>query len=564
MLVQLGIRDLVVVASLDLDFDEGLTVLTGETGAGKSILLTALGLALGDRADAGFVRPGAKRAEVHLSFDPSDSPAALSWLEEHELSQDSECLVRRVITQDGRSRSFINSRPATLQSLQELGQTLVEIHGQHAHVQLVRPAEQRRLLDEYAQAADLLNETAAGYKRWREMGEELRCRVGAAHDQAARVELLHYQIDEMEQQEIPGLDYTGLVEEYTLLSNVGRILASGGQQLESLYEDERNSVHARLAQAVNILSDFRSLAPDFEETVTMLSEAQVLVKEASLQLRRRLDRIEVDPARLDWLEQRLADVHRLARKHQLRPEHLAEHYDVLKTELSGITNDVETLDRLRAELESVLEGYKCVAARLSDRRKAAALVMQDRISTIIRELGMPQGRFQVEVQPQPEAEPTAFGQDRIEFLVSANPGLPPRSLAKVASGGELSRISLAIQVAATSSKTVPTLVFDEVDSGIGGGVAEIVGQKLRLLGMQGYQVFCVTHLPQVAVHGHYHLLVEKNSRNETTQTGVRKLCLDERAQEIARMLGGIRITQQTLAHAREMLALPRQEILSPP
>lgn len=558
MLVHLGIRDLAVVSSLDLEFGDGLTVLTGETGAGKSILLTALGLALGDRADSGFIRPGAKRAEIHLSFDPSDSPAALAWLEEHELAQDGECLVRRVVTQDGRSRSYINTRPATLQALQELGQTLVEIHGQHAHVHLVKPAEQRRLLDEAAQAADLLAETAVLHKRWRELGEELRKRGNAARDQAARVELLRYQIDEMEQQDIPGLDYAALVEEHTLLANVGRILGSGGQQLELLYEDEGHSVHARLTQAIHVLSDLCGLAPDLEETVVMLGEAQVQVQEAALQLRRRLDRIEADPARLDWLEQRMADVHRMARKHQIRAEHLAEHYATLKAELESITHGSETLESLQAELDVVLGDYRRTAALLSERRLAAAHAMQERITAIIRELGMPQGRFLVEVQPLAGAEPTPHGLDQIEFLVSANPGLPPRSLARVASGGELSRISLAIQVAATDSKTVPTLVFDEVDTGIGGGVAEIVGQKLRQLGQQGHQLFCVTHLPQVAVHGHHHLLVEKNSRGESTQTGVRRLSLEERTQEIARMLGGIRITRQTLAHAEEMLALPAQ------
>jgi DNA repair protein RecN (Recombination protein N) len=556
MLIHLGIRDLAVVEALELEFESGLSVLTGETGAGKSILLTALGLALGDRADSGFIRPGAARAEINLTFDLADSPAARQWLELNELAQDdNECLVRRVVAQDGRSKAFVNGRPVTLQSLQELGAGLVEIHGQHAHVQLLKPAEQRRLLDEAAGNQALLAEIEGVYRRWRKLGDELERRTRTARDQAARAELLQYQIEELEQQEIAGLDYDKLAEEHSLQANMGKILATGQSQLNVLYEDESHSVSARLAQAVHALADLCALAPEFRDTVGLLGEAQVQIKEASLQLRRELEGLEADPVRLEWLEQRLADVHRLARKHQVRPEELPSHLASLRAELEGIAHGSEAAEALREEFEQLAAAYRRLAETLSEQRRAAAVILQARVSSIIRELGMPQGNLLIEVRSSDGSDPTPFGLDQVEFLVSANPGLPQRPLARVASGGELSRISLAIQVAAIDSKTVPTLIFDEVDTGIGGGIAEIVGQKLRILGEQGRQVFCVTHLPQVAAQGHRHLLVEKLSRSGTTQSSVRALSGAERKQEIARMLGGVRVTEQTLAHAEEMLSL---------
>lgn len=555
MLVHLGIRDLAVVEALELEFESGLTVLTGETGAGKSILLTALGLALGDRADSGFIRPGAAKAEIHLAFDLADSPAARQWLDASELAQEDECLIRRIIAQDGRSKAFVNGRPVTLQSLQELGAGLVEIHGQHAHVQLLKAVEQRRLLDEAAGNSEWLARIEGLYRRWRNLRDELERRTSSARDQAARQELLQYQIDELEQHEVAGLDYAALVDEHSRQANIGKILATGQSQLELLYEDEAHSVNVRLAQAVHALTDLCSLAPEFGDTVGLLKEAQVQIKEASLQLRRELERLEADPARLEWLEQRLADVHRLARKHQVRPAELPGHLEALRVELDGIAQGSEAVEALQAEFEAVAAEYRQFAESLSARRRAAAVGLQERISAVIRELGMPQGHLLIEVRAADSQEPAPQGVDQVEFLVSANPGLPPRPLARVASGGELSRISLAIQVAATDSKTVPTLIFDEVDTGIGGGIAEIVGQKLRLLGEGGHQVFCVTHLPQVAVQGHQHLLVEKLSCGGATQSSVRKLSGDERKREIGRMLGGIRVTEQTLAHAEEMLSL---------
>ncbi len=553
MLENLSIRDLAVVEALDLDFKEGLTVLTGETGAGKSILLTALALALGERADSGFIRPGAARAEINLSFALTDAPEAQAWLAENAmLDEDRNCLIRRVVNADGRSKAFINGRPTTLQALQELASGLVEIHGQHAHLRLLQADEQRRLLDGYAGNRDLLSEVAEHARHWRALRQQLEQAREVASAGAAKEELLRYQIAEMEQMEVDSLDYEALSEEQVRQANVGKILGTGQGQLDRVYEDEQHSANALLTQACHELEDIARLAPEFEEPLQLLREAQIQVKEASQLLRRGLERLEADPARLVWLDEKLGVLHRLARKHQVGPRELAAHLESLRGELNAIELGSGRAEALETELAAVKASYDQAAARLTQSRQAAAARLQAQITGMIRELGMPQGDFLVQTSVEDDAAPAPQGNDRIEFLVSANPGLPPRPLGKVASGGELSRISLAIQVAATDAKTTPTLVFDEVDSGIGGGVAEIVGQKLQALGV-GRQVFCVTHLHQVAAQGHQHLLVEKTSQSGRTQTGVRELNREQRKHEIARMLGGVRITEQTLAHAEEML-----------
>ncbi len=554
MLCNLNIKDLAVVESLSLELAPGLTVLTGETGAGKSILLTALGLALGGRADSGLIRPGAGRAEIDLEFSLADAPDARQWLDENELLDEEEaCLIRRVVSLDGRSRAFINNRPATLQSLQELASKLVEIHGQHAHLRLLESSEQRRLLDESSGNKALLESLAVVFRGWRTTRDELDAKTKAAKDGAARVELLRYQIEEMEQHGVEALDYDALSEEQTLQANMEKILASGQTQLDLLYDDEQHSVSAQLAQAIHALTDIGHVAPDFNPIKELLNEAQIQVKEAGGELRHQLEKMEADPKRMAWLDEKLGDLHRLARKHHVSPRDLRQHLDNLRTELNSMELGAEKISQLLTAMETFEREYREIALRLSQSRAEGGRKLEARISAMIRELGMPQGQFLIETIPEPGNAPAPFGNDRIEFQVSANPGLPPRPLGKVASGGELSRISLAIQVAATDAKTTPTLVFDEVDSGIGGGVAEIVGQKLRLLG-NGRQVFCVTHLHQVAALGHHHLLVEKTSDQANTRTQVRKLLSGQRKHEIARMLGGVRITEQTLAHAEEMLA----------
>lgn len=553
MLVSLSIRDLALVEALELDLAPGFTVLTGETGAGKSILLTALALALGDRADSGLIRPGAPRAEVSLQFDLADAPEAQVWLDEHELADaTSACMVRRTISSDGRSKAYINGRPATIQQLQDFSSRLVEIHGQHAHLALLQAREQRRLLDESSGTRELVAEVTTLYGRWRSLQDELSQQRRTAQERAAREELLRYQVDELERHDVSSVDYDNLIAEHSRLANLGRILSLSQQQLDLLYDDETGSANRILAQAAGAMKELAGLCPELDEVTAMLHDAQIQIKEAASSIRHHVDRLESDPKRLDWLDERIGDLNRLARKHQVAPAALGTQLGTLSAELESLCRGEQQTAVLERTVNETLALYQACARRLSERRAAGAEQLSAQITALIRDLGMPYGRFEISVERGDESEITPHGMDRIEFSITANPGLPARPIGKVASGGELSRISLAIQVGAIAYKATPTLIFDEVDTGIGGRVAEIVGQKLRLLAADR-QVLCVTHLPQVAAQGHNHLLVEKTTRNELTQTVVIPIAPAERKREIARMLGGVRITEQTLAHAEEML-----------
>jgi len=553
MLLNLTIIDLAVVKSLDLDLEKGMSVLTGETGAGKSILLTALGLALGDRADSGYVRPECTRAEVNLEFDLSDAPDAQQWLKDNELNDEHHCLIRRIFNQDGRSKAYINNRPVTLQFLQELSEKLVEIHGQHAHLTLLNSDEQRRLLDAYAKNHNLLEQVNTCFKQWRLTNNELSSLVKASSDQSEREELIRYQIRELQQSDFVHNSYTTLLEEHSKLANLGEILSKGQAQVDVLYENDQQSVSQLLSHSVNELNTIAQFAPELTEICTLLSDAQIQTEEAAIQLRRFLESQEADPQRLDILENQIGVIQNLSRKHHIVPDELPQLTEKLENELDSLTHCGERIETLKADTAQLLTKYHTLSKQLSEQRHQTAEKLQKQISDMIKELGMPQGEFLVDITEIDIDNPKLNGNDKIEFLITANPGLPPKPLAKVASGGELSRISLAIQVTTANDKTTPTLIFDEVDSGIGGGVAEIVGQKLRSLSLNR-QVMCVTHLPQVAAQAHQHLYVEKNNKTDITSSNVRVLNDEERIDEIARMLGGVTITKNTLAHAKEMLS----------
>ncbi len=552
MLQNLNISNLAIVESLDLNLEKGLSVLTGETGAGKSILLTALGLALGDRADASYIRPDCKRAEINLSFDLSDAPAARAWLEENELDADEQCLIRRTIRQDGRSKAYINGHPTTLQSLKHLSSQLVEIHGQHAHLTLLDNEEQRGFLDSYAKNADILAETNQAYLQWRSNFHELQALIKAATELNNQEDLCRYQLNELEQLDLSHYDYAALSAEHTKLANLEQILSVGQTQLDLLSENEQQSANQMVNQSISALSDLSALAGEFEEPNKLLMEAQIQIQEAAQQLRYFLEAQEVDPQRLQVLENQIGIIHNLSRKHQVSPEELPDVAEKLTTQLDSLSHSAERIDELTFLVEQNKKDYFSYAKTLGNKRCQAAIKLSQLISTMIQELGMPQGEFSIAVTPQNIDQPKINGCDKIEFLVSANPGLPLRPLAKVASGGELSRISLAIQVTTSHDKDAPTMIFDEVDSGIGGGIAEIVGQKLRSLGHSA-QVLCVTHLPQVASQAHQHLFVYKTSDDALTTSQVKTLSTEQRIEETARMLGGVNITDSTLAHAKEML-----------
>lgn len=554
MLVNLNIIDLAVVKALDLDLGKGMSVLTGETGAGKSILLTALGLALGDRADSGYVRPDCKRAEINLEFDLQGIPEARQWLQDNELDDEGRCLIRRIVSDDGRSKAYINNRPVTLQILQELSEKLVQIHGQHAHLTLLNSDEQRRLLDVFGKNQALLDQVNMCYRQWQKAHKELENLTKASADQAQREEFLRYQIDELQQLDLQNFNYTALSDEHNRLANLENILAIGQRHVDSLYESDQLSVSQMLSHSVTEIAQISQFAPELNGICAMLTEAQIQTEEAALQLRRFLQSQEADPQRLASLENQISAIQKLSRKHHVNPEELPELVTNLERELDGLTNSNERITELTGKTERLFQDYNKLAEELSLQRRGQAHKLQQQISAMIKELGMPQGEFLVDYATTEDSQPKLNGKDKIEFLVCANPGLPAKPLAKVASGGELSRISLAIQVTTSGDNTTPTMIFDEVDSGIGGGTAEIVGQKLRSLGL-GRQVICVTHLPQVAAQAHAHLYVEKNNTADVTSSTVRMLDNEERVEEIARMLGGVTITENTRAHAREMLLI---------
>ncbi len=559
MLVNLNIIDLAVVKSLDLELFKGMSVLTGETGAGKSILLTALGLALGDRADSGYVRPDCKRAEINLEFDLTDIPQAQAWLQDNDLDDGLDCLIRRVVSDDGRSKAYINNRPVTLQTLQDLSEKLVQIHGQHEHLTLLNADEQRRLLDAFGKNQALLDKVNDCYRHWHKVNKELETLSKAGNDQAQREEFLRYQIEELHNLDLQDYNYAALSEAHTKMANLESILTIGQRQVDSLYENDQLSVNLLLNQGISEINQIAQYAPELKSVSTLLSEAQIQTEEAALELRRFIEAQAADPQRMADLESQIGTIQKLSRKHHVAPEALPELLENLERELDGVTHSGERIAELSLQAERFLAQYTALTTELTALRKQQASKLQQQISAMIKELGMPQGEFLVNCSAWDDKQPKLNGKDKIEFLVCANPGLPAKPLAKVASGGELSRISLAIQVTTSSDNATPTMIFDEVDAGIGGGIAEIVGQKLRKLG-RGRQVICVTHLPQVAAQAHHHLQVKKNNATDITSSTVELLENEERIEEIARMLGGVTITENTRAHAKEMLTIGNQNL----
>ena len=553
MLTHIHIRDFVLVDELELELDGGMTALTGETGAGKSILVDALGLLLGDRAEASWVRHGSERAEISASFRLDGLEQARDWLAEQELDGgEEECQLRRVISREGRSRAFINASPVPLQSLRELGDRLVDIHGQHEHQSLVRQEVQRALLDGFGAHAEALAAVAAAHGRWRALQEELEGLRAITAERDSRLEFVRFQVGEMEGLQLRAGEIGELEEEHARLANAGQLLESCASSLQRLYDADESSAHDQISLALREVEELAGLDASLQPVRELLTEARIQVQEAADTLRRYTDRVEQDPQRLQDVELRLGTLHDLARKHRVEPDALPALFERLAQELATLEQADQRLDQLESQVRESAVQYREAAARLHKARAKAAREFGTRVSAAMQDLGMPGGVFTVEVTAREDGRFTAQGSDRIEFRVSANPGQPPMALGKVASGGELSRISLAIQVIATDSAAIPTLIFDEVDTGIGGGVAETVGRLLRALGEQR-QVLCVTHLPQVAAQAHQHLQVSKLAGTNSTRTSIRRLGKTERVDEIARMLGGIEITESTLRHAREML-----------
>lgn len=555
MLTHLHIRDFAIIDELELDLTAGMTALTGETGAGKSILADALGLALGNRADSGVVRHGRERAEISASFDITALAPLQTWLAEQGLDADGECVVRRLITSEGRSRGFINGQAVPMLTLQQLGEWLVDIHGQHEHQSLLRREVQRELLDDYAEHGPLLSELAACFQRWKSLSEQLTQLRAAADSRDARLDLLRYQVNELDVLAPGAGEIAQLEEEHRRLHHAQRLLDTSQQVLDQLYEND-SALVSGLNQQTHELEQLLRYDPRLAPPLQLMREAAIQLNEAAGELRDYLAGLELDPHRLIEVEERLNALHDFARKHRVQPEELPALHARLSEELATLQNSGAQLENLAAEARRQQEHYRQLAQRLSKGRAAAAQALSTAVTNRLPELGMPGGCFSIVLNARADDDFAATGMEQVEFQVSANPGQPPRPLAKVASGGELSRISLAIQVVTSRCLRVPTLVFDEVDVGIGGGVAEIVGKQLRALG-GSHQVLCITHLPQVAALAHQHLQVRKLSTGDGTTTTIARLGDAERYEEIARMLGGVEITKQTRAHAREMVARAR-------
>jgi DNA repair protein RecN (Recombination protein N) len=553
MLTHLQIRDLAIVSSLELELLAGLTALTGETGAGKSILIDALGLALGERADNSMIRAGSERAEVSAEFILDADAAALAWLRAEELDEGESCILRRSLNREGRSRAYINGRPVPLQQLQTFGNLLVEIHGQHAHQSLLKASHQRRLLDAYGGHLPLAEETGRKFKSYQSSRKQLDELSTAAADRVSRLELLRYQQNELTNLGVTANELERVDQEHRRLSHLDQLRAQCSEILDGLDESDP-SIRGLLARYAEKLATLQTLDETLGEPREMLESALIQIDETLTHLHAYLSDLEIDPSALQQLEERLEAIHDAARKYRVAPEQLPERLAEIERELDQLEHVDMELASLEKQVESQHAAYLDLAAQLSRARAAAAERLGDEISQAMQKLGMPGGVFAVTLDALPAEKTGSSGQEQVTFQVSANPGMPLQPLSKVASGGELSRISLAIQVATIRYGSTPTLVFDEVDVGIGGGVAEIVGQMLRTLGASR-QILCVTHLPQVAAQAMHHLQVTKQSSKHETRTEIAHLQPGERVQEIARMLGGVKITDQTLAHAREMVAL---------
>ena len=552
MLRTLSIRDFVIVDSLELEFDRGFTVLTGETGAGKSILVDALALALGERGDAGMVRTGCERADVGAEFDIQALPGLTQWLREAELEGDpGSILLRRVIDRNGRSRAYVNGRPATLSQLREAGEWLVDIHGQHAHQSLLKADAQRMLLDAHAGLAPLAADVAAAYRQWQKLAQARSEYETHAAQRNAEREQLQWQAEELEQLALQPDEWETVQAEHTRLAHAASLIEGVQAALDTLSEADAACLPL-LSGAGSRLEALLAYDARLGEALELIGSGEAQIQEAVYALRHYADRVELDPQRLAAVETRMEAIHASARKLRLAPRDLPERLRQLRERLAEleIASDLEALAKQEQQARS---GFFGLAAKLSAGRKKSAARLAKEVTQAMQSLAMAGGKFEVALNPYPP-EGSVHGVEQVEFLVASNPGVEPRALARVASGGELSRISLAIQVITSKAALVPTLIFDEVDAGIGGGVAEIVGRQLKSLGRER-QVLCVTHLPQVAAQADRQWSVSKFGVEGRMKTMVSLLDRKGRIEEVARMLGGTEITATTRKHAAEMLSL---------
>ncbi len=552
MLKHLYIHNFILIDKLELDFDTGLTVLTGETGAGKSILLGALHLVLGDRADTDTIRQGTDFAEIVAEFDVSTHTSICSWLVTQELNAEDECILRRRITRDGRSRAYINGTPVNLQNIRELAEMLMDIHGQHEHQSMMKPAVQRQLLDDYAAHSELLKKVSNQFVELKLVEEQYQHLLQTTTQRNDRVDLLRFQTRELDELALEDNEYLQLNTQHQRLANAESLQNGVQQTLYSLSDDDNRNIQSGLAGLQQLLEKLADMDKSLLPAVEFIQNAQLQLDESISLLRGYQDTIELDNQRLAETESRIQTILDLARKHQVAPEFLHETHQNLLKELHDIDHADERLDELKLQYEQLEQKYLLSSKRLSESRHAAARKLNKNITRAMQTLGMSGGKFIIEINSTDTTQYSAHGLDKIEFTVTANSGQTCKPVARVASGGELARISLAIQMIIAKTSKIPTLIFDEVDSGIGGGIADIVGQHLASLG-QTNQLICITHLAQVASQGQHHLLVEKHTRSHNVSSHVVSLTPAQRIEEIARMLSGVKITAQSRVHAEEML-----------
>ncbi|NLS14105.1 DNA repair protein RecN [Vibrio sp. SM6] len=551
MLAHLSVNNFAIVKSLQLELSKGMTTITGETGAGKSIAIDALGLCLGGRADANMVRQGEEKTEVSAAFLLENNLHATRWLEDNDLLDGSDCILRRTITKDGRSRAFINGSPVPLSQLKAVGQLLINIHGQHAHHQLMKSDHQLAMLDQYAGHHNLLKSTRNAYQKWRHADNALKQLKENSQQNLAQKQLLEYQIKELNELAIAEDEFGELELEHKRLANSGELAATCQQTIELLYEGDEVNVLQLLQSASHSLEKLVEMDESLRELPNMLAEAVIQVEEANTELRGYLDNIDVDPARMAFVEERFSKVMSMARKHHVLPEELYQHHQDLLAQVAALDCSDERLDELAQEVTQLFATFETAAEKLHKSRVRYAKELNKLITASMHELSMQHAQFCIDVDSS-ATRPSPLGMDLVTFLVSTNPGQPLQPIAKVASGGELSRISLAIQVITAQKVDTPSLIFDEVDVGISGPTAAVVGKMLRTLG-ESTQVLCVTHLPQVAGCGHQQMFVSKHSEKGHTETQMHLLERDQRVAELARLLGGSEITASTLANAKELL-----------
>jgi DNA repair protein RecN (Recombination protein N) len=557
MLVHIAIKNLAIVKKVDLALGQGLTAITGETGAGKSIALDALGLCLGDRAESNMVRDDAEKAEVVAHFDVAKVKAAKVFLSEHELQQDDnpdECFIRRVINPEGRSKAFVNGVPVNLSQLKALGSKLAFIHSQHAHYQFLKPEFQRRVLDQYAQHATLLLKVADSYKVYHQTFKELKQLEAEKQQRLDRSQLLAYQVKELDDFSIGEDEFVSLENDFKKLSNTQELIDNTEFAIHTLQGSDDANALSLLQQTIKSLNQIAHFDESLNETIESLQNALIQAEDACSELEHYKTRIEADPEQLLNTEKRYSECMDLARKHQVRPEALFVTHLALASEYKALRDQEGNLNTLTELVEVHYNEYLAASNKLSISRTKAAVKLSKEIQASVREMNLPHANVDVRVSQEAKPTPSVLGNDIVQIYLSVNPGQASDLMDKVVSGGELSRIGLALQVISSKDTLIPTMVFDEVDTGISGPTASLVGKLLRRLGEKA-QVMCVTHLPQVAAQAHHQLFVSKVTDGKTTETNLLKLTKEERVNEIARLLAGDELTETAIANAKDLLKL---------